>query len=201
MGSFNYYGGPSVKGSVRPIDISVSLGLYIADKQTGAFKDIVCTFSSDSRLEVLKGDIVSKVKQLTELHWEMGTNIEAAYRNILKLAVTNKVPEDEMPKMLLIFSDMEFDACAKGTAYEAAQAAYEKYGYTLPRIVFWNLNAREGNNPVTFKQDGTALVSGYSPNILKSVLEGDFENYTPRSVMDATIMSARYAPVEEALTV
>lgn len=200
MGSWNYYyGGQPTKGVVRPIDVSISLGLYISDKQKGAFKDVICTFSTESRLEVLRGDIVSKAKQLQSAHWDMSTNIEAAFRNVLKLAVQNKVPQEDMPKMLLIISDMEFDQCTRGTAYETARTKYAQYGYDLPKIVFWNVNARSGNNPVTFKQDGTALVSGYSPSILKAILEGDFEKFTPQSIMDAAIMSARYNPVADAL--
>jgi hypothetical protein len=198
MGSW----GVSSAGVTRPIDVCISLGLYVADKQKGAFKDVVCTFSGQSKLEVLKGDIVTKARTISSLHWEMNTNIERAFHSILQLAVSQKVPQAEMPKMLLIISDMEFDACARGTAYETARAAYQKYGYNLPKVVFWNVNARPngGNNPVTFRQDGTALISGFSPSILKAVLAGDFESYTPVSVMDATIMSERYDPVEDALT-
>lgn len=185
----------TIGGSVRPIDVSVSLGLYVADKQTGAFKDVVCHFSGRSRLEVLKGDIVSKINQINRMEWGGNTNIEAAFKEILKVAVTNKVSQEDMPKMLLIMSDMEFDSCTEGTAYDTARHNFHKYGYKLPRVVFWNLNARENNNPVTFKTDGTALISGFSPNILKSVLKGDLENYSPENIMNATIMDSRYDPV------
>lgn len=199
MGSWGYYGGSSGKGNVRPIDISISLGLYIADKQEGAFKDLVCTFSTSPKIEVLKGDIVSKAKQINSLHWEMSTNIEGAFKEILKIAVAKKLPQEELPDTLLIISDMEFDQCTRGTAYATAKANYQKFGYKLPRVVFWNVNARLGNDPVTFRTDGTALVSGFSPSILKSILSGNLEKFTPENVMDVTIMSSRYDPVGEAL--
>lgn len=186
--------------SVRPIDISVSLGLYCADKQTGAFKDMFMTFSGRPSLEILRGDILSKINQLQRAHWEMNTNIEAALKEILGVAVKNNVPKEEMPNVLLIMSDMEFDRCVSGdTIFATAKKNFKHYGYELPKIVFWNLNARAGNNPVTFKENGAALVSGYSPSILKSILKGDFNEFTPQAVMDATIMSQRYDAIAEAL--
>lgn len=177
------------------MDVSVSLGLYLADKQKGAFKDIVCTFSSDSRLEILRGDIRSKVRQLQGMHWGMSTNIEKAFHSILTMAVHNRVPSDEMPEMLLVISDMEFNSCAKGTAFETARRMYSKYGYDLPKVVFWNVNAREGNSPVTFRDNDTALVSGFSPTILKAVLGGRFERFTPQAIVDNAIMTPRYDAV------
>jgi hypothetical protein len=200
MGSWNYYGyGGASKGVVDPIDISISLGLYLADKQEGGFKDIVLTFSSSPELEVLEGDIVQKIKQINRMNWSMGTNIERAFQEVLDHAVNNNIPADEMPKMLLILSDMEFNSCVSGTAYASVSAQYANAGYTLPRVVFWNLNGREGNNPVTFKTDGTALVSGYSPHILKAILSGNLEEFTPEFVMKATVFDKRYDAVGKAV--
>lgn len=198
MGTF----GNSSKGTVAPIDISVSLGLYIADKQSGPFKDLICTFSGESKFEVLKGDILSKTKQLSSLHWEMNTNIEKVFANILKLAVQLNLPDSELPRIVLIISDMEFDSCAKNankTVFQVASQEFAKRGYTLPKIVFWNVNGRAGNSPVTARDENTALVSGYSPSILKAVLKVDFESFSPVGVMNSTIMSSRYDAVSEAL--
>lgn len=198
MGTF----GLTAKGNVAPIDISVSLGLYIADKQTGPFKDLVCTFSGESRFEVLKGDILSKTKQLSNLHWSMNTNLEKVFANILKLAVQHSLPDSELPRIVLIISDMEFDSCVSNkekTVYQKAKQEFEKRGYTLPKVVFWNVNGRAGNSPVTVKDENTALVSGYSPSILKSVLKADFAEFTPVGIMNSTLKAARYNPVTEAL--
>ena len=67
-------------------------------------------------------------------------------------------------------SDMEFDRCTNGTAFNTLQSRFEAAGYQLPKVVFWNINARMGNVPVTQNQENVALVSGFSPNLLKSVL-------------------------------
>ena len=69
---------------------------------------------------------------------------------------------------------------------------YEEAGYQMPNVVFWNLNAKD-NVPVKFNERGVALVSGFSPSILKAVLSGDMENLTPVGVMMKTLMVDRYA--------
>ena len=87
-------------------------------------------------------------------------------------------------------SDMEFDACSDGTAFNTLKTRYEAAGYTLPKVVFWTLNARLGNSPATKDQENVALISGFSTNVLKSVLSA--KNFTPVGVMLETLMSERY---------
>ena len=88
---------------------------------------------------------------------------------------------------------MEFDSCASinETAMQSIRRQYNESGFDLPNIVFWNLNARLGNVPVRFDEQGTALVSGFSPTIMKSLLS-DAENFTPESIMLTTINGPRY---------
>lgn len=101
-----------------------------------------------------------------------------------------------MPKILLFLSDMEFNnSCIQGTsvtAFNAARSMFEAAGYKLPRVVFWNINGRSDNQPVSQHETGTALVSGFSPAIFKSVLKADFEQYTPYNVMLETLSNKRY---------
>jgi hypothetical protein len=200
----------SANSKVNCIDVAVSLGLYLADKQTGAFRDMFLTFSGNSRIEQLRGDLRSKLAQITSSNWGMNTSLESAYREILRVATTNRVPAHEMPKYLLILSDMEFDQATHAgyypgfgkhhpsmpdpvTAQSMAAGMYAQAGYSLPKIVYWNLHAREGNVPVKFNEQGTALVSGFSPSIMKSILAA--KNFTPSSIMMETINSARYQPI------
>lgn len=193
MGSF----GNSRGGNIAPIDVAVSLGLYCADKQTGAFKDLVLTFSNNSVLEELKGSISSKMKQISTMHWDMSTNIESGFKEILRYAVQGKVPQEEMPDTLLIISDMQFNSgYIKGTAYEVAEHNFRKHGYKLPKVVFWNVNGSANNNPVTFHQNGTAMISGFSPTIMKSVLSNNLESYTPKSIMMETLNGERYKVID-----
>jgi hypothetical protein len=103
------------------------------------------------------------------------------------------VPQEDMPKMLLILSDMQFDQCARfdHSAMESFRHQFENAGYQMPGIVFWNLNSHD-NVPVKMNENGVALVSGFSPSILKSILSSDIEQFTPEAMMLKTIMSERY---------
>jgi hypothetical protein len=124
----------------------------------------------------------------------MNTDLHKAFAKILDTAVKGSVPQEEMPEMVLILSDMQFDRCVKhdDSAIQMIARKYEDAGYTLPKVVFWNLNASYGNAPVKFDKSGTALVSGFSPAIVKPLLSGDIETFTPESVMLKTIMEDRY---------
>jgi hypothetical protein len=186
-------GGHDSKSAVTCLDVAVSLGLYLADKNKGKFKDTFLTFSGKPDLLHLNGNIVQKIEQMVRSKWEMNTNLNLAIQKILDVAVSGNVPAEEMPKILLILSDMQFDQCARfdDSAMQMIERKYADAGYTVPQIVFWNLNASD-NVPVKFDKKGTALVSGFSPTIMKSVLAADLEEFTPEAIMLKTIMSARY---------
>lgn len=181
---------PGVLTSYR--EVAIGLGLYCASKQEGAFKDVVLPFSGTSKLfKVDSSDVYDAVQVIQSADWKMSTNLQAAFREILQHAILHKVKQEDLPNTLLILSDMEFDRSgANQTNFETAKKAFEAHGYSLPRVVFWNLNGRQGNNPVKFDTHGTALISGYSPNVMKSIMEGNI--VTPRQIMLNTLMKERY---------
>jgi hypothetical protein len=184
----------SVPGSsVRCLDVAVSLGLYLADKNKGAFKDTFLTFSSKPQLVTLKGNIVDKVEQMSKSNWEMSTNLHAAMDKILSVAVKGNVPASDMPAMLLILSDMQFNQCARhdDTAMQMIERKFADAGYTMPQVVFWNLNS-SGNVPVKADKTGAALVSGFSPSIMTALLAADLDQFTPEGIMLKTVMVPRY---------
>ena len=179
--------------SVRCIDVAVGLGLYLADKNKGVFKDTFLTFSDKPQLVTLKGNIVEKLDQMVRADWEMSTNLHKAMDKILDVAVKNSVPESDMPKMLLILSDMQFNQCARfdDSAMQMIERKFADAGYTVPQIVFWNLNASD-NVPVKADKSGAALVSGFSPSIMTSLLAADLDQFTPEGIMLKTVMVPRY---------
>jgi hypothetical protein len=181
-------------GSVTCLDVSVSLGLYLADKNKGVFKDTFLTFSTKSELLTLKGNIVDKVNQMVRSKWDMSTNLHAAFEKILSVAVKAKAPQSDMPAMVLILSDMQFDQCVRNddSAMQMIERKYAEAGYTVPKVVFWNLNASD-NVPVKSDKSGAALVSGFSPAIMASLLGADVEQFTPEGIMLKTVMVPRYA--------
>jgi len=184
-----------VSGSMTglPMDVSVALGVYISERNKSIFKDAFVTFSSRPKMNYLTGSLYERLRQLEHAEWGMSTNLEAVYELILSKAVQNKISEDEMPTKILIISDMEFNSCVQNgsdTAIKMIERKYLSSGYKMPEVVFWNVNGRLGNVPANFKQKDVGLVSGFSPAILKSILQGKID--TPESLMLRTIMSERY---------
>ena len=187
------------------LDVAVSLGLYISERNEGVFKDTFLTFSSNPSLQVLNGPLVDRLSQLKSADWAMSTDLQQAFKLILDQAVKHDVSVEEMPTKLLILSDMEFDEATSShwdrvsewnpTAQQMIKGMYEKAGYQMPDIVYWNIQSRNDNCPTRFDETGTALVSGFSPSIMRSILS--CKNITPYEVMMETIDSPRY----EAITV
>jgi hypothetical protein len=179
--------------SVRCLDVAVSLGLYLADKNQGVFKDTFLTFSNTPELVTLKGNIVQKLDQMSTSDWEMTTNLHAAMDKILSVAVKGSVPQSDMPRMLLVLSDMQFNQCIKfdDTTMEMIERKFEAAGYATPQIVFWNINSSD-NVPVKADKSGAALVSGFSPSIMTALLSADLDQFTPEGIMLKTVMSDRY---------
>lgn len=181
--------------TVTCMDVAISLGLYISERNEGAFKDSFITFSNSPTLQVLKGTLSQRYSQLSNAQWDMSTNVEKVFTVILNSAVSNDVPESEMPTMIIILSDMEFNQGTRDNWNKSAQEIFEsKYaeaGYKMPKIVYWNIQSRNNNFPVQFNKEGVALVSGFSPSLLTSVLSG--KDLTPYSMMMDVINSERYS--------
>ena len=186
-------GGHQSKSDISCLDVAVSLGLYCADKNTGPFKDVFLTFSTSPKFVTVTGTLSQKVKTMERSNWDMSTNLHAAFDEILRVSISNNVAREDMPKILLIMSDMQFNCC-RGYDDRAIQMIRRKYNdadYEMPAVVFWNINAHE-NVPVRFDEKGTALVSGFSPSIMKAVLAADMDAMTPEAVMKKAVMSDRY---------
>lgn len=185
----------SCSSTVRPIDVAISLAIYIAERNNNAWKDKFLTFSDDSSLQKLSGNnIFEKVSCLRDAEWGMSTNIQSSFDSILKTAITNKIHNDDMPKTLFIVSDMEFNYCGSRTNFDIIKNKFHSNGYELPTLVWWNVDSRNDNFPVTIHDNGTCLVSGCSPSILKSVLNS--EVITPVDIMNQTIESDRYSEIK-----
>jgi hypothetical protein len=186
-------GGHASQSATTCMDVAISLGLYCADKNTGKFKDTFLTFSSSPELLHLKGNIVQKVQQMASSNWGMSTDLVKAMDKILTVAKQGNVPQEEMPDVLMIMSDMQFNQCARfdDSAMQMIKRKFEDAGYSVPQIVFWNLNAHD-NVPVKHDASGVALISGFSPQIMVSVLGGDADKFTPESIMLKAVMVPRY---------
>lgn len=190
------------------MDVAISLGLYISERNEGPFKDAFFTFSNSPKLQYLKGDLSDRFTQLSRADWGGSTNIEATFKRLLEASIDNNVSSDDMPTMILILSDMEFNEATgiggwgynnsksdwNPTAQEMIENMYNDAGYKMPKIVYWNIQSRQGNIPVKFDKQGTALVSGFSPALLTALLSG--KDITPYSIMSDVINSERYDKIK-----
>ena len=180
----------------RPAAVALSLGIYFAERNTGAFKNHFITFSENPKLVEIKGkDIWEKVNYCHKYNEVANTNIQKVFELILRAAVKNKVPQSEMPSTLYIISDMEFDYCTKGadlTNFEYAKNIFAEAGYQLPKVVFWNVASRTKQQPVTMNEQGVALVSGCSPRIFGMLSS---HNLSPMGYMLDILGTERYAKI------
>ena len=188
--------GSIVSGSITCLDVAISLGLYISERNEGVFKDSFITFSEKPELQVLSGTLKERYEQMSQADWGMNTNLNLVFNLILNQALKHKVLPEDMPSKILIMSDMEFDQATRqsDSAIQMIRRQYEESGYTLPEIIFWNIQSRGKNFPVRHDESGTALISGLSPSIVKSVLGG--KEMTPVSILNETINSERYSIIE-----
>jgi len=191
-GSVSMYCG----GKPMPYAVAMSLGIYFAERNTGMFKDHFITFSESPQLVRIMGrDIVEKVRFCMDYNEVANTNIEKVFELIIGTALRHDLPQREMPSALYIISDMEFDSCAEDadmTNFEYAKRLYHANGYELPRVVFWNVDSRRRQQPVTQNEQGVALVSGNAPRIFGMLKSGTL---SPYAFMMEVLGSERYAKI------
>lgn len=191
-GSGSMYGG----SDPIPATVVLSLGIYYAERNTGAFHNHFITFSENPRLVEIKGkDIYEKVRYCHQFNEVANTNIQRVFELILKTAVKNRVPQKDMPAKIFIISDMEFDYCTEDcslTNFEYAQRLFEEHGYQLPEVMFWNVASRNQQQPVKINDQGVALVSGCNPRIFSMLKAGIL---SPYAFMMDVLGSVRYATI------
>lgn len=201
-----------VSGSMagRPMNVSVSLAVYTAERNTGPFAGKYITFTDKPKLVTVnkESSIVDKIQQV--MHTDVGynTNVEAVFDLILTTAVRSKMSQDDLPTHLYIISDMEFDAAQSGYGWGASRTKpdvderlfqtierkFKDAGYKMPFLVFWNVNSRNDQQPMTMDQRGFQLVSGCSPSIFTSLLSN--KAVSAYDLMLEVLNNERYAPIQ-----
>ncbi|KAK9683678.1 hypothetical protein RND81_10G158200 [Saponaria officinalis] len=182
-----------------PMDVCLSLGILLSELSEEPWKGKVITFSENPELHMIRGSsLYEKAMFIRKLKWGMSSNFLRVLELILYVAVQAKLTPEQMIKRVFVFSDMEFDkATAAGinatweTDYMAIRRKYEENGFkeAVPEIVFWNLRDSR-STPVTKKQKGVALVSGFSKNAMKLFLQG--KQGDPQAVMDDALSGEEY---------
>jgi hypothetical protein len=177
-----------VSGSMagEPMEVAIALGLITSSLTKGPFHNYCINFDTKPIWHKVKGEtLYDKVKHMRDMPWGGSTNLLGVFELILNVAVSCKLDQKYMPKTLFIFSDMQFDTAVGSkykTIYEVVKQRFEKLNYTCPNIVFWNLRATNKGIPVSIKDDGTALISGFSAELLVMFLEGP-SKFAPLPIM------------------
>ena len=181
-----------------PINVAISLGLYAAERARGPFAGHYISFSRKPQLiETVGVDFCDKVQRIYKTNLCENTNIEAAFDMLLNIAIRNNCTQDDLPKSIIIISDMEFDSQrgyygrSNNTLMENIAAKWAEYGYQMPHLVYWNVQARQNNVPMDVK-DGVTLVSGFSPVLFEQIMKGK----TAFDLMLDKLNSERYACIK-----
>lgn len=190
----------SKSGGMYPIEVAVALAMYFAERNKGDLKDMFMTFDSTPRFIELNGaTLKDNYNIVRNAPWGGSTNLEAAFELLLNTCIKGKVTAEEMPDAIVIVSDMQID-CVCGvdkdsnmTFYDVMKQRYAEAGYNMPQVVFWNVNASNPTFHAAKSNRGVSLVSGYSPNVFKQVMENI--GTTPYELMMAVVNSERYAEV------
>lgn len=185
--------GSMFSSNMRPIATSVGLAIYFAERNHGAFHNLFMTFSNSPKFVTLKGEtLAQKVENVSKADWGFSTNLEDAFLKVLEVAVNNHVPQEDLPKSLIVISDMEINKAASGSGlfYDVMKKKYAEYGYKIPGVVFWNVESRHNIFHVDKDRKGVQLFSGQSASTFKHLIKSI--DMTPVEAMLEAINQERY---------
>ena len=184
----------------RPMATSVGLAVYFAERNTGPYHNMFMSFSGTSRIQMLKGEtLAQKISSMNMNDWAGNTNLKAAFQHVLEIAVQNHVAEEDMPKSLIVISDMEIDYCGdkNWTFYEKMSQKFREHGYQIPNVIFWNVASRQDVFHADKSRTGVQLVSGQSAAVFRQVMQ--CVGLNPVEAMEKIINYERYVAITIAL--
>ena len=188
--------------NVTAMDVADAVTLYCAENSEGFFHNTFMTFSHRPKIVSL-ADNISLQEKLIELRRNDDiddTNIEAAFLLILNTAKRCGLSQEEIPKTILVISDMEYNYCTENPSahlFESIKKKYEEAGYMLPKLVFWNVNSRSNTLPLTENENGVILMSGFSKNLVQMAMSSEIDPY---KALVAQLNVPRYEIVERVFT-
>ena len=193
-GENNFLVMADVSGSMmgRPMETSVGLAIYFAERNHGVFANKFMTFTDIPKIvDVTGNDLFEKYCSVTD-HIGYNTNLEAAFDAILSTAVRTKCPQSDLPKALVIISDMEIDAWHGGslTFTEEMRKRFADAGYEMPTLVYWNVDSRKDTFLASKNDPNAILVSGQSASTFKNLIKGI--GLSAYEIMVQTLNDPRY---------
>ena len=198
-----------VSGSMHglPLDVAISVGMYLAERNSCEFyKNKFITFSNKPQIvDIVGSDIVERVANMSHAQWDMNTNIHAVFQLILNVAKKNNLTQDQIPHKLYIISDMEFDnattpggwgndsSFVEEKLFQRIAREFRDAGYSMPNLVFWNVDSRNAQFPMSIDDRGFQMVSGCSPSIFANTMKGTF--LSAQDLMLEVLNGERYQQV------
>ncbi len=180
----------------RPMNSAVGLAIYFAERNTGAYHNLWMNFSSNPSWQKLRGtSLFQKLHSMNMDNWNGSTNLHAAFELVLKTAIENNVAPVDMPKSIVVISDMEINYCGdrNWSFYDKMANEFARYGYTIPQIIFWNVNSRHDVFHADSSRKGVVLCSGQSTTTFKTLMNSI--GMTPVEYMVSILNSKRYEAV------
>ena len=186
---------------MRPIDVSIALAIYFAQHNKGDLKNLFMTFESNPHfIEIKEASLFDTIQAVKNVDWGNSTDLEKAFEKLLTTCIKGNVSQEEMPEAILVVSDMQINAASRQcgedgrmTFFDRMSKRYEKAGYKMPQLVFWNVNAKKATFHASKNDAGASLVSGFSVNVFKQVIE--CIGSTPYELMMSILESERYKDI------
>lgn len=189
-----------------PIDVAISLGMYCAERLNGPFKNNYISFASRPQLINIAGvDFVDKVNRIYRTNLCDNTDLTAVFDLLLSIARDPNVKKEDIPRTIVVISDMEIDEGTGGrwrhysngwtketaaTEMERIRMKWAAYGFELPRLIYWNVDAR--HETILDSGPNVSFVSGMSPTLFKSILTGK----SGYQLMIETICAEKYQKIK-----
>ena len=190
--------------SGRPMNSAIGLAIYFAERNTGPYHNLWMNFSTNPSWQQLHGETLQqKLHSINMDNWDGSTNMEAAFRLVLNTAIKNGVKPEEMPKSIIVISDMEINGwggqsylLGSWTFYDKMRADFAAHGYEIPQVIFWNVNSRHDVFHADSTHNGVVLCSGQSTTTFKNLINSI--GMTPTEYMMSVLNSKRYEAVKAA---
>jgi hypothetical protein len=197
-----------------PLEVAIALGLVVSELNVGAYRGKILSFHSKPTWHQIEGETFhDKASSIRKCPWGGSTNFLETFRLILSVAVNSVLAQEDLPKKVFVFSDMQFDdACGNGaygrpsqicpkTTWQTILQEFRAAGYEPPKMIFWNLRPNTISFPATTGEDGVvAMVSGFNADLLRLFL-ADTENIAPMSFLFRAVQDYQVDWVEDELGV
>jgi len=191
----------NAKNGSIPAQVAIALGLLISNCTIGSFKNKVITFHETPEFHEIKGETLKEqVECIRKANWGYNTNFESIADLIINYGKQNILSDSDMPQKLVILSDMQFDEAINNYDYNKEiekdknntklELLYDTFSqnfinnnYKVPKLIYWNLNSDNTQSfPVDSKIENTAIISGFSEQLLKIFME--YDDFNPEIVLD-----------------